>query len=417
MHLIFKAVDIRNSVSRVVWPLAIAALPFVLLYSSIRTFQELDEQRAVYLRHRVSLLAARLESLPASATPESAWEVLSEDEPSLMDFAVISRGGSNDTTELTAIWSGRELFRTELKKNPSGSLFRAYVPFHSSGGLRVARIDLNPAAADFLVVHARHNVIVASLGGLVLVGLSVYSVWSTRGAARLRVRQLEMEHLAHMGKMSAVMAHEIRTPLGTIKGFIQLAGERADPATRELLKPAVVETERLEHLVRDLLAYGRPPSPAPAMVDWHDLTSALAAHGRQLIGDRPISLAISKRTFVWCTDAELLEQILLNLLRNAVEAIPPAAPGEVRVELETSASGVIISVEDTGVGLSESAMKRMFEPFFTTKPSGTGLGLATARGLVASLGGELELRRRKTAGTVAVIRFPNVTAASVGAVN
>jgi signal transduction histidine kinase len=153
------------------------------------------------------------------------------------------------------------------------------------------------------------------------------------------------------------------------------------------------------------------------MVDWHDLASALAAHGRQLIGDRRISLAISKRAFVWCTDAELLEQILLNLLRNAVEAIPPAAPGEVRVELETSASGVIISVEDTGVGLSESAMRRMFEPFFTTKPSGTGLGLATARGLVASLGGELELRRRNTAGTVAVIRFPNVTAASVGAVN
>jgi two-component system sensor histidine kinase HydH len=396
-------------------PLAIAALPLVLLYTSIRTFQELDEQRAVYLRHRVSLLAARLENLPAGATQRSLWEALSDDEPSLLDLEVIAHGGASDTAGLNAIWQGRELFRTELRKNNAGGLFRAYVPFHSSEGLRIARIDLNPAAADFLVVHARHNIVVASLGGIVLIGLSVYSVWSMRRAARLRIRQMEMEHLAHIGKMAAAMAHEIRNPLGTIKGFVQLAGERVDPATRQLLAPAIAETERLEHLVKDLLAYGRPPEPVPATVNWRDVAATLAAHGRQLIGARPISLVIPQRDFSWSSDAAILEQILLNLLRNAVEAIPPATPGEVRVELDSAGPDVVVSVNDTGSGLSESALTRMFEPFFTTKAFGTGLGLAITRSLAGSLGGEIELRRRDTGGTAAIIRFPKSTARTAGA--
>ena len=364
----------------------------------------------VYLRDRVSLLAARLENVPVGAMPEAVWEMLSDAEPSLRDFRAISRGGAEDDASLAAIWEGRELFRTELRRERAGSVFRAYVPFHSSGRLRIARIDLDPKAADFLLLHARHNVLIASLGGLALVVLSVYSVWATRRAAKLQVRQLEMEHLAHMGKIAAVMAHEIRNPLGTIKGFAQLAAERADPSTRGVLAPAITEAERLERLVKDLLAYGRPPAPVPAIVDWHDVAATAAAHGRLLIGDRPITLVIPERDFTWRSDGALLEQILLNLMRNAVDAIPPATPGEVRVELDTSSAEVVISVLDTGTGFSEAATERMFEPFFTTKAFGTGLGLAITRGIAASLGGKLEIRRRDRGGTAAVIRLPKATA-------
>ncbi len=293
--------NIRNTVSRALLPLAIAALPLVLLYSSIRTFQEMDEQRSVYLRHRVSLLAARLENLPAGATPELVWETLSEAEPSLRDLSILSEE-DKESAGLAALWNHQELFRTEYRKAESGGVFRAYVPFHSSLGLRIARIDLDPAAADFLLLHARHNVIVSFLGGLALVAVSIYSVWSMRRAARLRVRQLEMEHLAHMGKMAAILAHEIRNPLGTIKGFVQLAGERADTATKNVLQPAIAETERLERLVRELLAYARPPDPAPAMVEWNAVAGTLSAHGRQLIGERRISLNIPANPLVWQTD-------------------------------------------------------------------------------------------------------------------
>ena len=407
--------EIRNAILRLVLPVTVAALPLVLLYSSVRTFQELDEQRIVYLRHRISLLAGRLENLPNDVTSELVRDRLDESEPYLLDVAVISRGAKDDSAELNAMWNGQELFRTEYQEDHGGRPFRAYVPFHSSEGLRIARIDLDPAAADFLLLHARHNVIISSLGGLALVLLSVYSVFAMRRSAKLRVRQLEMEHLAHMGKMAAVMAHEIRNPLGTIKGFVQLAGERADEGTREMLKPAITEAERLERLVRDLLAYGRPPAPVLTMVDWRDIAGTVAAHGRQLMGGRPISLVIPERAFVWRSDAAILEGILLNLVRNAIEAIPPGTAGEVRVELEAIGAEVIISVLDTGPGILPRDMARMFEPFFTTKAAGTGLGLAISRGLVSSLGGELDLRARDTGGTAAVVRLPRPVTPTVEA--
>ncbi len=180
------------------------------------------------------MLAGRLENLPASEAGAAAFDQLSADEPSLMDLELIERGKAGDEPRLQPIWDGLELFRTGFIQEGEGPVYRAYVPFHSSAGLRIARIDLDGRAADFLVVHARHNVIVASLGAVVLVMLSLYGIWATRRAALLEMQRLELEHLAHMGKMAAVLAHEIRNPLGTIKGFAQLAGEKTDASVQAL---------------------------------------------------------------------------------------------------------------------------------------------------------------------------------------
>lgn len=104
---------IRDSLFRISVPVAVAALSLVLLYSSIRTFQELEAQRSVYLRDRVSLLAARLENLPGNATLDFVRETLAEGEPYLLDIAVISREGTAEAVDLKPIWNGEELFRTE----------------------------------------------------------------------------------------------------------------------------------------------------------------------------------------------------------------------------------------------------------------------------------------------------------------
>jgi signal transduction histidine kinase len=390
----------KQIVSRVMLPLAIAALPLVLLFSSVRTLQELGEQRAIYLRHRVSLLVSRLESLDPAMDAETIRDRLGADEPYLEDLRIFVQPGDPD---LAAIWHGQELFRTEL----TPEVFRAHVPFHSSGGLRIARIDLSPAAAAFLLLHGRHNVIVSSIGGLVLVLLSVYSLWAMRRAARLQVRQLELEHLAHIGKMSAVLAHEIRNPLGTIKGFVQLAGERAGQPIRDLLDRAVSETQRLEDLVKDLLAYGRPAPPQWKEVRWQEMAGIAEGHARHLIGGRPIKLVITAEPLIWESDPALLEQALLNLIRNAVEAIPAGEPGEIHIRAERNGAGeVAVRVRDTGAGLPEAVRERLFEPFLTTKASGTGLGLAITRKLAASLGGSLELRSGP-AGVEAILRLSN----------
>lgn len=400
----------RQTISRVLAPLAIAALPLVLLYSSVRTFWELDEQKAVYLRNRVATVAGRLENLPVSKGGEDVFELLSEEEPYLLDVELIER--RNAPSDLAPIWNGQELFRMGF--HDKGHVFRAYVPFHSSVGLRIARIDLDASAASFLVDHARHNVIIASLAGLVLILLAWYALWATRRAARLEVRQLEMEHLVHMGKMAAVLAHEIRNPLGTIKGFAQLIGERAGPSMDGFLEPILSETTRLERLVNDLLLYGRPPRPALRPAKWEEIVLPLQADARLLIGSRPIRFLADCTQLEWETDPHLLHQALLNLVRNAVESIGDG-DGEVRLELRGSeANGVTLSVTDNGAGIPDDVRSRLFEPFFTTKASGTGLGLSITRRLVASMGGELTLKPAAGRGIEAVLQFSRVSFRKAG---
>jgi signal transduction histidine kinase len=289
----------------------------ILLLSSVRTLQELDVQKALYLRNRVAMLAGRLENLRASETGSAAFEQLSEDEPSLMDLELIEPGKTGDAPLLQPIWNGQELFRTGFIQEGKQPVYRAYVPFHSSEGLRIARIDLDGRAADFLVVHARHNVMVASLGAVVLVVLSLYGIWATRRAAMLEMQRLELEHLAHLGKMAAVLAHEIRNPLGTIKGFAQLAGEKTDATVRPLLEPILSETGRLEGLVNDLLLYGRPPAPSVRMAKWKETLGPLRGHAQQIIGARDIRFVPDDPGIQWETDPHLLQEALLNLIRNA----------------------------------------------------------------------------------------------------
>ncbi len=396
----------RQVLSRLILPAVVIALPLFLLLSSLRTLHELDEQKAIYLRSRIGTVASRLETLHPGVSDSEALDMLTPGEPGLLGLEFIRRQGLRDASFLEPIWDGRELFRTESINSAEQPVFRVYVPFHSASGLTIARIDFDPAAADFLVTHGRHNVIVASLTGLGLVLSAFYAIWATRRGSRLELRQLELEHLAHLGKMSAVLAHEIRNPLGTIKGFAQLIAERTGDSLAALVDPILSETRRLETLVQELLLYGRPPVPVFRKTKWQDIVSLLETNTRQLIGGRDIRFSVDGPSFEWLTDPDLIEQALLNLIRNSAEAIGETTGGEIRLQALAGESGdVIISVIDNGPGLAAEAVPRLFEPFFTTKALGTGLGLAITRKLVGSLGGVLTLRAALPAGAAAVLHF------------
>ena len=283
-----------DAVSRYVWAPPVLALPGVPLLASILTFRELGEMRAVYLRNRAATIAGRLENLPLSDL-----DALYAEEPALNDLEVFERGaGTPGNAAIEALWSGRELFRTELVTLGGRRVFRAWAPFHSEGLMRVARIDLEASAADFLLRHARRNLAIAGLAGLVLVLLSLYAVWTARRAAAL-------QHLAQPGKLSAVLAPEIRNPLGTIEGFAQRAGEKAGSGVRALLEPVLEEVARLERLVNDLPLYGRPVGPAAC---------------------------------------RLLRRALLNLVRNAVEAAAESPDAAVRVAMTAHGAGLGLSI-------------------------------------------------------------------------
>ena len=397
-----------QDVSRYAVVLAMLALPIVLLISSVRTFRELDETKRAHLRSRAATIAVRLENLEPGQLGGDIMDLLSVEEPALAELRIYdSPGREPDDPILTSIRSGQTLYHTEEVSVDEEEFFRAYIPFHTAQGLSIARIDLAAEAADYLVVNTRRNVLLSFIASLVLVLFTIYFIWSERRAMQLQRRHLELEHLARLGKMSAVLAHEIRNPLGAIKGFVQLALEKADQSVDALLSPVLTETNRLEKLVGDLLMYGRPRKPETRQVAWQQLGSRLDTHAAEAIGERRIQFVRAGSLAHLETDPDMLVQVLLNLIRNSVEALGDAARGEVRLTAARLSDGELsISVEDNGPGVAEDAQGKLFEPFFTTKSNGTGLGLPIARKLTAALGGRLEIRPLAPQGTRAELIFP-----------
>jgi signal transduction histidine kinase len=333
-------------VSRYALYVAIAALPCVLLFTSLRTLEELDLQKEVYLRERAAEIAGALET--HAAEPDPALPLL-EAEPNLRDLVIIDRDSALGREPLLQpIWQGQQLYRTAMIESGGKRIYRAYVPFHGPQGLRIAQIDLDGNAADFLLVHAQHNVFVSVLGGMVLIGLSLYAVWLARRSSALERRQAVLEHLARLGRLAATLAHEIRNPLGTIKGFTQLAVERTDSQTAELLNSALRETRRLERLVSDLLTYGRPPEPTKRVVFWPEMADEIEQHVRTLAGERQIRILIERDPVSFTTDPDFLRQILLNALRNALDAVKEQSAPEIGIGVLVSKGRLAITLCDNG---------------------------------------------------------------------
>jgi two-component system sensor histidine kinase HydH len=378
----------RSLVPRYATALLAMLLPFILVYSSLRTFRELDRMKSVFLRNRSAAIAARLETLQGT-NPDKLQE-FAENEPGLLDLRIISQPGDPGLADL---WNGRQLFRTDEVSEHGKRIFRSCIPFHSGGQLRIAQIDLDAASADFLLLHARHNILIATVSSGVIVLLAGYALWLIRRAAAEEKKHLELAHLAHLGEMSAVLAHEIRTPLATIKGFTQLALEQAAGAVRPMLEPVLDETQRLERLVSDLLLYGRPPAPSVRESSWDEIAAPLAALGT-VVSIEPASVRFS-------TDPDLLRHVLGNLIKNAVEAGAACVNATARMD----GDALVITVEDNGPGIPADSLDKVFESFFTTKAFGTGLGLSIAKSLTAALGGTLALSARDSRGISAEVRL------------
>lgn len=383
-------------VSLAVLTVAAAAM---LALSALRTYSALEEQREVYLRSRAAAMAGQLETLAESTEPGQWAGRLSAEEEALEGLAILDRASS--PAELAAIWEGRELFRTEMADN--GRLFRAYIPFHANGQMRVARIDLAAKSADYLTEHAGHHLVLVGIGGVLIVFLTMLSLYGAERLARGEEREAELRHLAAIGAMSASLAHEIRNPLGTIKGFAQLLEEQLKGEHQAYLAPILAESSRLEALVRDLLLYGRPAEPRYVSVQAAEIAATAKQHA-QYLADVRFDSACADVTFE--TDPQLLEQALLNLIRNGADAAREGGGGEVRLEILRDGDTGILRVTDNGPGLAGEAKERLFEPFFTTKATGTGLGLSISKKLIEQLGGQLTLEPGAGGGTVAEIRLP-----------
>ena len=214
--------------------------------------------------------------------------------------------------------------------------------------------------------------------------------------------------LAALGRMAAGIAHEIRNPLGTLRGFAQFFARRngEDATAREYAELMVGEVDRLNRTISALLQFARPREPEFAAVDLADL---LQRTGRLLeeemaTHDIAFRLEIPDPTVLFPADPDLLTQVLLNLLQNALGANEKG--GEIRLGGSSAGGEVRLWVHDKGRGMNAEEREKMFDPFFTTRREGTGLGLAVVQQIVEQHRGSIEVETTPGEGTRIEIRLP-----------
>ena len=232
-------------------------------------------------------------------------------------------------------------------------------------------------------------------------------------AERLRSTQEELvrrERLAALGEMSAVVAHEVRNPLGVI--FNALASIRHLPHHAEereqLLRIVEEEADRLKRMVSDLLEFAQPRKLAVESVVLAPLVAGAVEAARSSIADAPsdvdVDLGAARALPAVSCDERLVRQAIVNLVVNALQA--PRRRGPVRVRARVDGAKLAISVIDDGEGVAEENIKSIFLPFFTTRATGTGLGLPVVQRIAEAHGGGLSHEPTPGGGATFVLRLP-----------
>ena len=228
-----------------------------------------------------------------------------------------------------------------------------------------------------------------------------------------RLRQAD--RLASLGRLAAVIAHEIRNPLGSIQGAVEILGEgvpAADPKS-EFAQIARKEVAALERLTSEILQFSKPAAPKQLPIDPREIVEdacrLCADQARRQAVDVGVAPAPATRILV---DPEQIKQVLLNILINAIQVQPSGGRIEIRISRDTK--DVVISVQDFGPGIAAEDLEHIFEPFFTTRREGTGLGLAISYQLVTRNGGSISAESTPGQGACFRIRFPESLSGMTG---
>lgn len=216
------------------------------------------------------------------------------------------------------------------------------------------------------------------------------------------------EHLATLGELAAGLAHEIRNPLAGIAGVVDVMGKELPPhsPSRAVLGDVQREVFHIQAILNDLLAYARPRPPDFHPADLNTTIEQAILLSRQQVLTKPIQIHFEPNPSLpnVLHDPALIQQVVLNLLLNGIQAI--TGNGQICVSLARDGEQAMIQVSDSGRGISAEALPKIFKPFFTTRSEGTGLGLSLAEGIVQSHGGRIEVSSTLGKGSQFKISLP-----------
>jgi two-component system NtrC family sensor kinase len=236
---------------------------------------------------------------------------------------------------------------------------------------------------------------------------------------RTQAQLVQSEKLASIGEMAAAVAHGLRNPLASLRAAAQVVRHHpTSPSSSEYLDAIIHEVDRLDRRISHLLSFSRPAPFRPTSESVPRLVEALMPAFSEQLRERGVQLAIEIPPTLpeVRVDPMQIEQVLVELVSNALDAMPTGGRLGISAVLCDAGTGsdVAIEVSDTGSGIPDTVLPSVCEPFFTTRADGTGLGLAIAKRYVEQNGGRLEITTRPGATTVRV-RLLAAAPAGVGA--
>jgi len=288
-------------------------------------------------------------------------------------------------------------------------IYELTTPLHLDGKILALRLALHAYRADAMVRRAKMGIVVVI--SLLAAGW-VMGIFLYRAARRASLHRQEManrERLAQLGTMGAILAHEVRNPLSGIKGYAQLLGEQLENEEEKTCTNLIVtEAQRLEGLVNDLLAYARQEPLVLAPVALSELLGHCVGLLERTAAIQGVTIEYGNSSDLTVNgDSDRLEQIFLNLLQNALQAMPEG--GRLTVRARRCGRKVEIVVSDTGHGISPEERERIFEPFFTTRARGSGLGLAICRKFAEEMGGTIYVESTLGEGSTFRVVLPSAS--------
>ena len=231
--------------------------------------------------------------------------------------------------------------------------------------------------------------------------------------ARLQTAQsqlIQSEKLASVGQLTAGIVHDVKNPLAVIKGLAEELSEEfsIDPSMRDQLKTIRESAARASTIVTDLLKFARQSRPDFERRDMRDTIESSVRLTEYLARKSNVEVQIdipSEPVVLWF-DAQQIEQVLINLISNAIQAMKNG--GSIRINLSEAENSIALSIQDNGVGIPEKNLQRIFDPFFTTKPEGegTGLGLSVSFGIITRHRGQIDVDSKPGLGTTFTILLP-----------
>jgi two-component system sensor histidine kinase HydH len=271
-------------------------------------------------------------------------------------------------------------------------------------------LALDPAAATPVAARAGVTLLLSGVAAALLLGVALVFWRASRRAELLAAELARDKQLKLLGEMSAVLGHELRNPLASLKGHAQLLLEKisTEHAARSGAERVVSEAKRLERLTGEVLEFARTAQLDLVPTD----PLAVARASASAVEDARVELVVESPPATCRLDAHRMQQVLENVLRNALQA--SAADGRVTLRVAGSPDGALFSVRDRGTGIAGSDIERIFEPFVTGKTRGTGLGLAVAKRIVEGHGGTIAARNHPGGGVEITIALPVALAGSGG---